>query len=140
VENGNAVKLSAGKISRLPNVKSGEVLIDGNGVGDLSSVVLKDRKQLSEDGVAIVTIALSRDTKSLLAPPVILTRGLVYPDEADVLNAEIQKIVVDALGNILNLPKFDIEEAKNLIRRPIRNFLNKKMGRMPVILPIFHII
>lgn len=140
VENGNAIALSGGKISRLPNVKSGEVLIDGNGVGDLSSVVLKDRKQLSEDGIAVVTIALSRDQKALLAPPVILTRGLVYTEEAEVLNAEIQKIVIEALGNILSLPKFDIEEAKNLIRRPIRNFLNKKMGRMPVILPIFHLI
>lgn len=140
VENGNAIKLSAGTISRLPNVKSGEVLIDGNGVGDLSSVVLKDRKQLSEDGIAIVTIALSKDTKMLLAPPVILTRGLVYSEEAEELNAQIQKIVIEALTNILNLPKFDIEEAKNLIRRPIRNFLNKKMGRMPVILPIFHLI
>ena len=140
VENGNAVMLSGGRISRLPNVKSGEVLIDGHGIGDLSSVVLKDRKQLSEDGIAVVTIALSKETKTLLTPPVIVTRGLVYSDEAEVLNAEIQKIVIEALNNILNLPKFDIEEAKNLIRRPIRNFLNKKMGRMPVILPIFHII
>ena len=140
VENGNAVKLENGKISRLPNVKSGEVLIDGHGVGDLSSVVLKDRKQLSEDGIAVVTIAMSKDTKTLLGPPVILTRGLVYSEEAEELNGQIQKIVIEALANILNLPKFDIEEAKNLIRRPIRNFLNKKMGRMPVILPIFHLI
>lgn len=140
VENGNAVKLENGKISRLPSVKAGEVLIDGNGVGDLSSVVLKDRKQLSEDGIAVVTIAMSRDSKSLLAPPVILTRGLVYTEEAEELNSQIQKIVIEALENILNLPKFDIEEAKNLIRRPIRNFLNKKMGRMPVILPIFQLI
>lgn len=140
VENGNAIKLSGGKITRLPSVKSGEVLIDGNGVGDLSSVVLKDRKQLSEDGVAVVTIALKKDTRTLLTPPVILTRGLVYQEEAEILNAEIQKIVIEALDNILRLPKFDIEEAKNLIRRPIRNFLNKKMGRMPVILPIFHLI
>ena len=140
VENGNTVSLSGGKISRLPNVKSGEVLIDGNGIGDLSSVVLKDRKQLSEDGIAVVTIALSKDTKTLLTPPVILTRGLVYSEEAEELNAQIQKIVIEALTVILNLPKFDIEEAKNLIRRPIRNFLNKKMGRMPVILPIFHLI
>lgn len=140
VENGNAVSLANGKISRLPNVKAGEVLIDGNGVGDLSSVVLKDRKQLSEDGIAVVTIVLNKETRTLLAPPVILTRGLVYSEEAEVLNSQIQKIVIEALTNILNLPKFDIEEAKNLIRRPIRNFLNKKMGRMPVILPIFHLI
>lgn len=140
VENGNAVSLASGKISRLPNVKAGEVLIDGNGVGDLSSVVLKDRKQLSEDGIAVVTIVLNKETRTLLAPPVILTRGLVYSEEAEVLNSQIQKIVIEALTNILNLPKFDIEEAKNLIRRPIRNFLNKKMGRMPVILPIFHLI
>ena len=140
VENGDAVKLSGGKITKLPPVKSGEVLIDGNGIGDLGSVVLKDRKQLSEDGIAVVTIALKKDTRTLLSPPVILTRGLVYQEEAEILNAEIQHIVIDALDNILKLPKFDIEEAKNLIRRPIRNFLNKKMGRMPVILPIFHLI
>ena len=140
VENGNAVKLSNGTISRLPNVKAGEVLIDGNGIGDLSSVVLRDRKTLSEDGIAIVTIALSKENKTLLSPPVILTRGLVYTEEADELNAEIQKIVIEALDNILKLPKFEIEEAKNLVRRPIRNFLNKKMGRMPLILPIFHLI
>ena len=140
VENGNTVSLSGGVISRLPSVKSGEVLIDGNGVGDLSSVVLKDRKQLSEDGVAVVTIAIGKDTRTLLAPPVILTRGLVYQEEAEELNSQIQKIVIEALETILKMPKLDLEEAKNLIRRPIRNFLNKKMGRMPVILPIFHII
>lgn len=140
VENGNCVKLSGGEISRLADEKSGEVLIDGFGVGDSGSVVLRDRKQLSEDGIAVVTMVLNKDTRQLVSAPIILTRGLVYSDEADELNAEIQKLVIEAVGNIAKLPKFDIEEAKNLIRRPIRNFFNKKMGRMPVIMPIFHII
>lgn len=140
VENGNSVLLSGGEITRLPDEKSGEVLIDGYGVGDSGSVVLRDRKQLSEDGIAVVTMVINKDTRQLVGFPIILTRGLVYTDEADELNSEIQKIVIEAVGNIAKLPKFDIEEAKNLIRRPIRNFFNKKMGRMPVIMPIFHII
>ena len=140
VENGNTVILRNGEIMRGADVKSGEVLIDGFGIGDLSSVVLRDRRQLGEDGIAIVSIALNKEARVLLEPPVILTRGLVYSEEQEELNAQIQKIVIDALEGILKMPKLDIEEAKNLIRRPIRNFFNKKMGRMPVVLPIFHLL
>lgn len=139
-ENGNTAILSGGNLTYGDPIKSGEVLIDGFGVGDLSSVVLRDRKQLSEDGIAIVTMVIKRDTHELMARPVILTRGLVYAGEADELNAELQKIVIDALDDILKNPKFDTDEAKNLIRRPVRNYLNKKMGRMPIVLPIFNLV
>lgn len=140
VENGNVVSLQNGQISRLPDVKSGEILVDGFGVGDLTSVVLRDRKQLGEDGIAVVTIVMNKETNTPVGSPVILTRGLVYPYEAEALNSEIQKMVVEALNGIKSLPKFDIEEAKNLVRRPIRSFFNKKIGRTPVILPIFQLI
>ncbi len=140
VENGNTIILQNGKIRRGADVKSGEVLIDGMGSGDLASSVLRDRKQLGEDGVAIVSIVMNKQTKALLGYPVIITRGLVYMEEAEILNAEIQRLVIEAIAGITNLPKFDIEEAKNLVRRPIRAFFNKKMGRTPVILPIFQLV
>lgn len=140
VENGNTIILKDGQISRGDDVKAGEILIDGYGSGDIESVVLRDRKQLGEDGIAVVAIVLNKQTRAVIGYPVILTRGLVYQDEAEALNAEIQRMVVETLPAIANLPRFDIEEAKNMIRKPIRNFFNKKMGRAPVILPVFHLI
>ncbi len=140
VENGNTVVLKNGTINRGADVKSGEVLIDGYGSGDLNSSVLRDRKQLGEDGIAIVTVVFQKDTKTLIGYPIILTRGLVYQEEQETLNAEIQRIVVEALAEVSTLPKLDIEEAKQMVRKPIRNFFTRKMGRSPVILPIFHLI
>ncbi len=140
VENGNTITLKNGQIYRSENVKSGEVLIDGFGSGDLTSSVLRDRKQLGEDGIAVVTVVLNKNTLQLMGFPVILTRGLVYQDEAEALNAEIQRMVIESMQDIATLAKFDIEEAKQLVRKPIRNFFNRKMGRTPVILPIFHLV
>ena len=140
VENGNSIILRDGQIYRTDSVKAEDILIDGNGEGDIASAVLRDRRQLGEDGIAVITMVLSKQNKTLLSYPVILTRGLVYQDEAEQLNAEIQRVVIEAIQGIINLPKFDIEEAKNLIRRPVRAYFNKKMGRSPVILPIFHVV
>lgn len=140
IENGAQVVLRNGQLTRLEDVKAGEVLIDGFGIGDATSVVLRDRAQLAEDGILVATIAIKRSSGEVIGSPVILTRGLVYQDEAEKLNAEIQRILVDAIKNIQALPKFDIEEAKMAIRRPIRNFFVKKIGRSPVVLPVFHLI
>ena len=135
-ENGDVIELKNKEIQKVGTVKTGEVLIDGYGVGDMSSVVLRDRKQLSEDGIAVVTIAIGKQSRVLLNEPIIMTRGLVYSEEAETLNAEIKQIVLETLKVILQSPTVDWEEAKNIIRRPLRNFFNKKMGRMPVILPV----
>ena len=140
VENGAQISLRNGQIERLEDVKAGEVLIDGFGIGDATSVVLRDRAQLAEDGILITTVAVRKATSEVLGVPVILTRGLVYQDEAEKLNAEIQRIVLEALKNIQAMEKFDIEEAKLAVRKPIRNFFVKKIGRCPVILPVFHLI
>ncbi len=140
VENGAQISLRNGQIERLEDVKAGEVLIDGFGIGDATSVVLRDRAQLAEDGILISTVAIRKATNEVLGVPVILTRGLVYQDEAEKLNAEIQRIVLEALKNIQAMERFDIEEAKLAVRKPIRNFFVKKIGRSPVILPVFHLI
>jgi ribonuclease J len=140
VENGAQISLRNGQITRLEDVKAGEVLIDGFGIGDATSVVLRDRAQLAEDGILIATVAINKASGDVIGSPVILTRGLVYQDEAEKLNAEIQRILVEALKNIKEMPKFDIDEAKMILRRPIRNFFVKKIGRSPVVLPVFHLI
>lgn len=140
VEIGNTIILKDGKITRGENVKAGEVLIDGLGKGDVASVVLRDRRQLGEDGIVVVSTVISKQMRQIIGCPVILTRGLIYQDEVERLNSEVQRAVIEAIQSILNLPKFDIDEAKNMVRRPIRAYFNKKMGRTPIILPIFHFV
>lgn len=140
VEIGNTIILKDGQITRGENIPAGEVLIDGLGKGDTASVVLRDRRQLGEDGIVVVSAVISKQAKQIVGYPVILTRGLVYQEEVERLNSEVQRAVTEAIQSVLSLPKFDIEEAKNLVRRPIRAYFNKKMGRTPVILPIFHIV
>ena len=140
VEIGDVIKLTDSGMQKVSSVTAGEMLVDGNGVGRKNSMVVKERLQLSEDGIAIITILYSPDLKKMISRPVIVTRGLVYTDEQAELHEDLQKIVTEAMEQVALKTPFDTEEAKNMVRRPVRLYFNKKMGRMPIILPIFNIL
>jgi len=135
-EIGDVVEVTKSHIVKKGKVPSGELLVDGLGIGDSSSTVLKDRKLLSEDGLCIVVIAVSAASGELIADPYMITRGFVYNGEADTLLEEGKQVVLDTLKVIDLKEQVDFAEIRNQIRKPLRNFFYKKTKRSPMILPI----
>ena len=135
-EIGNVVELTKNTMLVRTNVKAGEHLVDGLGIGDADSVVLKDRKQLSEDGLVIVVLGVSDATGELINEPYLITRGFVYADEAEKLSEEAKVVLHDTLEFVNFKENRDWNELRNTIRKPLRNFFFKRTMRNPMILPI----
>ena len=135
-EIGNVVELTKNTMVLKSNVQAGDQLVDGLGIGDVGSVVLRDRKLLSEDGLVIVVMGVSEATGELVNEPYLITRGFVYTDEAGKLGEEAKLVLHDTLATIDLRENRDWNEVRNLIRKPLRNFFYKKTMRTPMILPI----
>ena len=135
-EIGNVVELTKNSMVMAGNVQAGEQLVDGLGIGDVGSVVLRDRKLLSEDGLVIVVMGVSDSTGELVNEPYIITRGFVYTDEAEKLNEEAKQVLHDTIATINLRENRDWNEIRNAIRKPLRNFFYKRTMRNPMILPI----
>ena len=135
-EIGNVIELTKTTMVQGVNVQAGEQLVDGLGIGDVGSVVLRDRKLLSEDGLVIVVLGVSDTTGELVNEPYLITRGFVYTGEAEKLNEEAKLVLHDTLATIDMRSNHDWNEIRNQIRKPLRNFFYKKTMRTPMILPI----
>ncbi len=117
-------------------VQSGRVLVDGFGVGDVGSVVLRDRKHLSEDGLIVIVVTLSSDDGSVVAGPDIVSRGFIYVKEAEDMMEEARKVALTALENCISNKVTDWATIKANIRDGVSHYLYKKTKRGPMILPI----
>ncbi|MBR3885229.1 MAG: ribonuclease J [Clostridia bacterium] len=135
-EIGNVIELTKNTMVLKGNVQAGEQLVDGLGIGDVGSVVLRDRKLLSEDGLVIVVLGVSNSTGELVSEPYLITRGFVYTDEAEKLNEEAKVVLHDTIATMNFRENHDWNEIRNQIRKPLRNFFYKKTMRTPMILPI----
>lgn len=135
-EIGDVIEINNKAMVKRGTVQAGEMLVDGLGIGDSQSVVLRDRKLLSEDGLVIVVIGVSNVSGELTAEPYMITRGFVYTGEAEALVEEAKDVLIDTL-KLIDLKNItDWNEARNQIRKPLRNFFYKKTKRNPMILPI----
>ena len=133
---GQVIELSSKSISKNGSVPSGKVLVDGTGVGDVGTVVLRDRKHLAQDGMIVAIVNLSSEDGSLVTPPDILTRGFIYVKESEELMRELKDVVMQT---------YDVYEAKNTsnltslktaIKADLSAYLYKKTKRNPMILPV----
>lgn len=134
-ENGNTIEINKNVFKKTLNIIAGERLVDGNGMGDIESVVLRDRKQLAEEGVLVSIIALDKRTGELLKEPEVISRGLIYNNEAQKLIFEAREIIKDALENVSTMEN-DLATVKNNVRKQLANYFYKKMKRRPMILTI----
>ena len=117
-------------------VQSGSVLIDGLGVGDVGNVVLRDRKQLSSDGLFIVVVTISNETGELISTPDIVSRGFVYMKESEDLLEQSKNIVIDIVDMCKENGTSDWSTLKNFIKKDLSNYLYDMTQRNPMILPI----
>ncbi|HIS45478.1 MAG TPA: ribonuclease J [Candidatus Scatomorpha merdigallinarum] len=135
-ENGRVIELSRKTIKLTDTVPAGRVFVDGSGVGDVGSVVLRDRKHLAEDGMIVVTIVLSNEDHSLIGGPDVLTRGFIYEKENENLIDEVKRVVYESLASCRHQRITDDNAIKSKIRTNLTGYLYKTTKRSPMILPM----
>jgi ribonuclease J len=135
-ENGQIIEFTKDKGALTGKVTAGQILVDGLGVGDVGNVVLRDRKQLSEDGIMIVVLGIDRASHTVTAGPDIVSRGFVYVKEADELMEEAKEKVLTVLERCDQKRISDWAGIKAQIRDGLSRFLYEKTRRRPMIIPI----
>ena len=135
-ELGNVIEFTPNSCRINGSVTAGKVLVDGLGIGDVGNIVLRDRKHLSQDGLMVVVITMSRDNYSIVAGPDIISRGFVYVRESEKLMEDAKKIVKNVLEECEEKKITDWNTIKLNIRNGLRDFLYERTKRKPMILPV----
>jgi ribonuclease J len=135
-ELGNVIEFTPNSCRINGSVTAGKVLVDGLGIGDVGNIVLRDRKHLSQDGLMVVVITMSKDNYSIIAGPDIISRGFVYVRESEKLMEDAKKIVKNVLEECEEKKITDWNTIKLNIRNGLRDFLYERTKRKPMILPV----
>ncbi|SDW14710.1 ribonuclease J [Paenibacillus sp. PDC88] len=133
---GEVVEIQGGVARRAGKVSSGNVLIDGLGVGDVGNIVLRDRKLLSQDGILVVVVTLSKQDGKIVSGPDIISRGFVYVRESEGLLDEANRIVTSTLQKLMSENVNEWASLKTNVKDALGRFLYEQTRRRPMILPI----
>lgn len=133
---GNVVELSKSGMKQLPSIPAGKILVDGLGVGDVGSIVLRDRKHLGQDGLIVVVVALDSVSGEVVSGPDIVSRGFVYVRESEPLMEAARNAVLRALDSCSRQEIHEWSVIKNTIKDELSKELYDKTRRSPMILPI----
>jgi ribonuclease J len=136
IDKGDVIEFRNGVARPGGKVPYGNILIDGLGIGDVGNIVLRDRRLLSQDGILIVVVTLSKESKKIIAGPEIISRGFVYVRESESLLDEATKIVANIVNKCLQTYMIEWSSLKSNIREALSQFLFEKTKRKPMILPI----
>ncbi len=133
---GKCVELTEDAIKEVQSVPAGKVFVDGLGVGDVGSIVLRDRKHLGQDGLIIVVASLDVYDGHVISGPDVVSRGFVYVKESESLLDEIRKISLEVLEDCAERNIHEWGVMKNRIKDAVSALISEKTGRYPMILPI----
>ncbi|HEY5560512.1 MAG TPA: ribonuclease J [Clostridiaceae bacterium] len=136
VENGDVIEVTRDSIKKNGTVTSGQVFVDGLGVGDVGNIVLRDRKHLSQDGILTVVVTIEKESGNVIAGPDIISRGFVYVKESEDLMEQVRMLVKETLRECEEKHITEWASIKTNIKDSLRNFLYEKTKRKPMILPI----
>ena len=137
LSSGDVLEMDENDAKVVDKVHTGEVLVDGLGVGDVGNIVLRDRQHLAEDGILIVVMTLEKGTNQILAGPDIVSRGFVYVRESEGLMEDAKNTLNEALERCLsNQRGADWSKIKLTVRDTMNEFIWKRTKRRPMILPI----
>ncbi len=133
---GQVMELSPASAKITGTVTAGQVFVDGYGVGDVGSVVLRDRRHLAQDGMIVVVLSMSGEDGALVSGPDIITRGFVYVKESEGLLEELRQVALEAIQDVDSRYATDWSAIKASIKADLSNYLYKKTKRSPMILPV----
>ncbi len=133
---GRVMELSEKSAKFMGTVPSGNVLVDGYGVGDVGNIVLRDRKHLAEDGIIIAVISIDKLTGECVSGPDIISRGFVYVRESEDLIDSIRSITADIVDECTNGSPLNWSTLKTRIKNDVGSYLYAKTKRRPMLLPI----
>ena len=133
---GRVMELTPNSARLAGTVTAGQVFVDGYGVGDVGSVVLRDRRHLAQDGMIVVVLSMSGEDGTLVSGPDIITRGFVYVKESEGLMEELRQVAMEAIQGVDTRYATDWSAIKGQIKGGLSNYLYKKTKRSPMILPV----
>ena len=135
-EIGSVIELTGKTCKVAGAVPAGKVFVDGTGVGDVGSVVLRDRKHLAQDGMIVVCVNLSSQDGSVISGPDIITRGFIYVKESEELMEELREVAMEAIDRCSRRRSRDWATLKSAIKNDLSGYLYKQTKRNPMILPV----
>ena len=133
---GKTIEVSENQFKESGTVPAGRVFVDGSGVGDVGSVVLRDRTRLAQDGIITIVVTMDSASREIISGPDIVTRGFVYVRESEELMVDLRDVAMWAIENCLNDNVYDWSAIKSSIRDEISRLVYEKTKRSPMILPI----
>lgn len=136
MENGDVLALTKDTARRAGHFNAQDIYVDGNGIGDIGAAVLRDRRDLSEDGVVLAVATVDFESQMILAGPDILSRGFIYMRESGDLIRESQRILFNAIRIALKNKDASIQTVNGAIVNALRPFLYEKTEREPIIIPM----
>lgn len=135
-ENGRVIEIGKKSISFEDSVTAGAVMVDGSGVGDVGSVVLRDRHRLAEDGMIVVVLPYSSYDHLMVSEPEIVTRGFIYVKEAEELMEELKRVTYESVEACAAQHITDWSTIKSRVKNNLSGYLYKTTKRSPMILPV----
>ena len=136
MNNGDVVDINNQVAYQTRRIPAGNVYVDGLGIGDVGNIILRDRKQLSEDGMLVIVITLSKTDRNMISGPDIISRGFVYVRDSEDFMKKINQLAVTTINNLLktNINQWNV--LKKEIKETLGQFLYEHTKRKPMILPI----
>lgn len=135
LENGQVLEVDHGGARRVESVAAGRVFVDGKGIGDVSDIVLRDRRHLSQDGLLLAVLAVDQHTGELVSGPDFISRGIFEEGESARYFEEARQVVAATLREIAPESRTDSLEVKEEVRKALRRYLSRTLDRRPVVLP-----
>ena len=136
METGQVLELDANSAKKNGTVPSGRMLVDGYGVGDVGSIVLRDRKHLAEDGLIVVVATVDLDEATIVSGPDLISRGFVYVRESEELMDDVRELVRGVLCDTLDSGITEWTQMKTNVKDALSKYLYQKTKRKPMILPV----
>ncbi|MPM90292.1 Ribonuclease J2 [bioreactor metagenome] len=135
-EIGDVIEISSEGLRKVGTVNAGPVYVDGIGIGDVGSAVLRDRLQLSMDGTLTVVMAMDKAHKNIMSGPEILTRGFIYVKESEELIRDIRQLTKGIVAEQMQMGNLQLPQITTALRDALSGYIFEKTERNPVILPI----
>ncbi|MFT4416433.1 ribonuclease J [Fredinandcohnia humi] len=136
IQNGDVIDINHSEARQTRKITAGDTYVDGIGVGDVGDIILRDRKQLSEDGMVVTVVTLSKRDRKILSGPDTITRGFVFNRDSEDLLREVNRLVKKSILDLQSENRYQWNAMKQDIRKSLGQYLFAQTKRKPMILPI----